>query len=59
MTALSYVKQDQATLKAAKDNIADFTKAEPETYIQAPAELKFDKQQWIDRLKKCSAKALK
>ncbi len=58
-SALGYVKQDQATLKAAKDNIADFSSAEPEVYISKPAELKFDKQQWIERLKKCSAKALK
>jgi predicted Zn-dependent protease len=59
VTALGYVKQDQATLKTPKDAIADFTSSEPEVYIEKPAELKFDKQEWIARLKKCSAKALK
>jgi predicted Zn-dependent protease len=59
VAALGYVKQDQATLKAQKDASADFSASEPEVYIGPPAELKFDKQQWIDRLKRCSAKALK
>jgi len=59
VTALGYVKQDQSTLKSSKTAIADFSAGEPEVYIEKPAELKFDKQQWIDRLKKCSAKALK
>ncbi|MDQ3366800.1 MAG: metallopeptidase TldD-related protein [Myxococcota bacterium] len=58
VTALGYVKQDQATLKA-RDAVNDFSSAEPEVYIQKPAELTFDKQQWVDRLKRCSAKALK
>jgi len=58
VTALGYVRQDLATLKARED-LADFTPAAPEVYIQPSAELKFDKQQWIDRLKRCSAKALK
>lgn len=59
VTALGYVKQDQATLKSSKTAIGDFSPGEPESYIQQPGELKFDKQQWIDRLKRCSAKALK
>jgi TldD protein len=59
VTALGYVMQDQSTLKTSKTAIADFSSSEPEVYIDKPAELKFDKQQWIERLKKCSAKALK
>ena len=59
VTALGYVKQDLATLKASKDTSADFSSAPPQLYIEKPAELKFDKQQWIERLKRCSAKALK
>ena len=59
VSALGYVKQDQATLKASKDTTGDFSAGEPEVYVGPPAELKFDKQVWIDRLKKCSSKALK
>ncbi|MBA3398192.1 MAG: peptidase U62 [Deltaproteobacteria bacterium] len=58
VVAYGYVRQDQATLKA-RDPVDDFSSAPAEIYIEKPAELKFDKQQWIDRLKRCSAKALK
>jgi predicted Zn-dependent protease len=58
VTALGYVRQDQATLKT-KHPVPDWSRAEPETYIQKPAKLVFDKQQWIDRLKRCSGKALR
>jgi predicted Zn-dependent protease len=59
VTQLGYVKQDQATLKSPKLPIPDFSRGTAEVYIQKPAKLTFDKQQWIDRLKRCSAKALK
>jgi TldD protein len=58
VSALGYVKQDQATLtRRSKD--PDFSSEKPEVYVQAPATLNFDKAQWIERLKQCSAKALK
>jgi predicted Zn-dependent protease len=56
-SALDYVKQDQATLgKHGSD--ADFSSEPAEVYVEAPAKLEFDKAQWIERLKRCSAKAL-
>ncbi len=58
LIALSYVRQDLQTLKT-QQKAADFSSARAEVYIQAPATLTFDKQQWIDRLKRCSQKALK
>ena len=58
VTALGYVRQDVATLKN-RAPVPDFSQSAPEVYVEAPATLKFDKQQWIDRLKRCSAKALK
>jgi len=58
VSALGYVKQDQATLtKRNKD--PDFSSGPAEVYVEAPATLTFDKAQWVDRLKKCSEKALK
>lgn len=55
---LQYVRQDQATLgKRSKE--PDFARAPAENYVQAPAKLTFEKAQWVDRLKRCSAKALK
>ena len=59
VTALGYVKQDQSTLKGKKDTSPDFSSAQPEVYVEAPARLQFDKGQWVERVKKCSAKALK
>ena len=58
VTALGYVRQDVATLKN-RAPVPDFSQSAPEVYVEAPATLSFDKQQWIDRLKRCSAKALK
>lgn len=58
VTALGYVKQDQATL-TKRSNDPDFSAAPAEKYVSAPAQLSFDKAHWIDRLKRCSAKALK
>jgi predicted Zn-dependent protease len=53
-----YVKQDQLTLAKAHAE-PDFSSEPTETYTEAPARLEFDKQQWVDRLKRCSQKALK
>ncbi len=58
VTALGYVRQDQSTLKN-RAPVPDFSAAPAEIYVQPPATLQFDKQQWIDRLRRCSAKALK
>ena len=57
-TALGYVKQDQATLSHGSSD-PDFSSGPAEVYIEKPATLTFDKAQWVDRLKRCSAKALK
>jgi TldD protein len=59
VTALGYVRQDQSTLKQKKSPIPDFSRSTPEVYVEKPAKLVFEKGQWIDRLKRCSAKALK
>jgi TldD protein len=56
-TALGYVRQDQATLKKSTV-VPDFSTAPPEVYVGAPAKLEFDKGRWIERLRRCSAKAL-
>jgi predicted Zn-dependent protease len=56
--ALGYVKQDVSTL-GKKALAPDFSSEPPETYVEAPAKLEFDKAAWVERLKKCSAKALK
>ena len=57
--ALGYVKQDQATLSKHAQR-RPTSRAEPaEVYVEAPAKLEFDKAQWVERLKRCSAKALK
>jgi predicted Zn-dependent protease len=58
VVALGYVKQDQQTLSNRKAP-PDFAPDKAETYVEAPAVLTFDKAQWVDRLKRCSAKALK
>ncbi|HEY4239030.1 MAG TPA: metallopeptidase TldD-related protein [Kofleriaceae bacterium] len=58
-SALGYVKQDQLTLsKARMINAGDFSSEPKEVYIGPPAKLEFDKAAWVERLKKCSAKAL-
>jgi TldD protein len=58
VTALGYVRQDQATLSHASAD-PDFSSGPAEVYIQKQAQLQFDKALWIERLKRCSAKALK
>ncbi|MGE5181278.1 MAG: metallopeptidase TldD-related protein [Acidobacteriota bacterium] len=57
-SALGYVRQDQATLSKQKMD-GDFSSEPAEVYVEAPARLEFDKTQWIERLKRCSAKALR
>jgi predicted Zn-dependent protease len=59
VTALGYVRQDVSTLKNKAAAVPDFSRSVPEVYIGKPAKLVFEKQQWVDRLKRCSAKALK
>ncbi|HEY5926065.1 MAG TPA: metallopeptidase TldD-related protein [Kofleriaceae bacterium] len=56
-SALGYVKQDVATL-SKQGTDPDFSSSPAEVYIEKPAQLSFDKQQWIERLKRCSGKAL-
>ena len=58
VSALGYVRQDQATL-SKRATAPDFAAEPAEVYIAAPARLEFDKAQWVERLKRCSAKALK
>ena len=55
--ALGYVRQDQATLKKSAD-IPDFSAAPAEVFVGQPAKLEFSKEKWIERLRRCSAKAL-
>jgi TldD protein len=59
VTALGYVKQDQATL-SKRATAPDFSRGEgPQVHVDPPAKLEFDRDQWVERLKRCSAKALK
>jgi TldD protein len=55
--ALGYVRQDQATLKKSAE-IPDFSAAPAEVFVGPPAKLEFNKDKWIERLRRCSAKAL-
>jgi len=57
--ALAYVRQDQRTLGKSKTAVADFSSAPAEVYIEAPATLTFDKEQWVGRLRRCSGKAFR
>jgi TldD protein len=56
--ALAYVRQDQSTL-SRKTNVPDFARGQPEKYYEKIATLQFDKARWIERLKRCSASALR
>lgn len=58
VNALGYVRQDMSTLKV-RTTAPDFALDKTEVHIEAQTKLEFDKKQWIDRLKRCSAKALK
>jgi predicted Zn-dependent protease len=56
-SALNYVKQDQQQLsKHSKE--PDFAAEPAEVHVDPPAKLEFDKAVWIERLKRCSTKAL-
>ena len=52
-------RQDQPTLSRSTRTTPDFSAEPAEVYVEAPAKLEFDKAQWVERLKRCSAKALK
>ena len=56
--ALGYVRQDQQTLAAKKNTDDDFSTEPKEVYVEKLGKLEFDKAHWVDRLKRCSAKAL-
>lgn len=56
--ALTYVREDQATL-SAEAAAPDFASAPPVVYTQAQAKLVFDKAAWSERLRDCSARALR
>lgn len=58
LQALGYVRQDQATL-ARKTQVPDFARSQPEVYYERPARLAYDKAAWVQRLKRCSAAALR
>ncbi len=59
VSSLGYVRQDMQTLKQRGTTAPDFAADQAEVHVDAPARLEFDKAVWIERLKKCSAKALK
>lgn len=52
--ALAYVEQDQLTLSKAT-KIADFSPEPAETFIEPRKRLQFNKAEWVERLKRCSA----
>jgi predicted Zn-dependent protease len=56
VTALAYVKADQATLQKKK-TAPDFSAEPTEIYIGKPAKLEYDKNAWVARLKRCSERA--
>ncbi|HEX2691364.1 MAG TPA: metallopeptidase TldD-related protein, partial [Kofleriaceae bacterium] len=58
VSALGYVRQDQSTLKNTRIAAPDFSQETAEIHVDAPAKLEFNKAAWIERLKRCSAKAL-
>jgi hypothetical protein len=58
VSALGYVRQDQSTLKT-RATAPDFSQDKAEVHIEAPTKLEFSKPQWVERLKRCSAKALR
>jgi len=58
VSALGYVRQDQATLKV-RATAPDFSQETAEIHIEAPSKLEFNKAEWVERLRRCSAKALK
>jgi len=59
VSALGYVRQDQSTLKTTRAVAPDFSQEQPEVHVEAATKLEFSKAAWVERLKRCSAKALK
>ena len=59
VSALGYVRQDQSTLKTTRVATPDFSQERPEVHVDPAAKLEFNKAAWIERLKRCSAKALR
>ncbi|HUH00898.1 MAG TPA: metallopeptidase TldD-related protein [Kofleriaceae bacterium] len=55
---LYYVNQD-SKLAPNDRGAPDFVLEKPEVFIQPQATLEFDEQQWTERVKECSKKALK
>jgi predicted Zn-dependent protease len=58
VTALGYVRQDQSTLKT-HSTAPDFSQEKAEVHVEAPNKLEFSKPQWVERLRRCSGKALR
>jgi len=58
VSALGYVRQDQSTLKA-RATAPDFSQEAPEVHVDAPTKLELNKAAWVERLRRCSAKALR
>ena len=59
VSALGYVRQDQSTLKKSRKPAPDFAPEAVEVHVEGTTKLEFDKAQWAERLKRCSAKALR
>jgi predicted Zn-dependent protease len=57
VSALGYVRQDQSTLKS-RATAPDFSHEAAEVHVEASTTAAFDKAAWIERLRRCSAKAL-
>jgi len=58
VNALGYVRQDLSTLKT-RIVAPDFSHEAAEVHVEAPVKLEFDKARWVERLKRCSARALR
>ena len=58
VSALGYVRQDQSTLKT-RAVAPDFSPEPPEVHVEAATPIAFDKAAWVERLKRCSGKALR
>ncbi|MCA9675053.1 MAG: peptidase U62 [Kofleriaceae bacterium] len=55
--ALAYVKADQQTLQN-RTAVADFSAEPTEHFVGKIAHLEFDKAAWVERLRRCSEKAM-
>ncbi|MCX5746997.1 MAG: TldD/PmbA family protein [Proteobacteria bacterium] len=59
LSSLGYVRQDLQTLKKRAETAPDFAADKAEIHVDPPTKLEFDKALWVERLKRCSAKALR